>query len=382
MRFSSWRSFANGLKYTAFTITTAGLLFGGSFGCGMIVDSDRIVVAELNGKSITLGDLYSIIHDMPDDKRPNIQSRQDYFRILNSYIDHEIKIPLGEEMAAAGTISIPREIAREAYFQSIQDEEKQKTQRYMWSIPVPEPGQETDLMQVYNITAQDVEFTKNAVDQGTDKILDQMLGDRAVAYLAGEAYNAGNLELNEETLRLEYEITKENYKTLEQMAFLGIQFPTDEVGASAEASKVRERIVAGEDFETIFNEYFAKDPNYCINSAIENNPNLERFRGFWLEASGSEVGDVRGPVYMPEYARMKTNASGEVVQANVPECFLVFKVTEHTPEAILSFEQALPQVAPPIAYAEMMKRLRDEHGVVIYEDKLENRASGKSTILE
>ena len=382
MHFYSWPSLANGLRYTAFTLFMIGLVFGGSFGCGMIVDSDRIVIAELNGKAITRGDLYNIIHDMPDDKRPNIQSRQDYLYILDSYIDHEIKIPLGEEMAAAGTIDIPRELAREAYFQSIADEEKQKTQRYMWTIPVPEPGEETDLMQVYNITAQDIEHTKNVVDQGTDKILDQMLGDRAVAYLAQEAYKAGNLDLDPETLRLEYEITKENYKTLEQMAFLGIQFPAGEAGASVEASNVRERVVAGEDFEAIFNEYLAKNPSYCINSAIENNPTVERFKGFWLEASGSEVGDVRGPVYMPEYSRMKTDADGKVVQAIVPECFLVFKVTEHKPEAILPFEQALAQVAPPIAYAEMMKRLRDEHGVVVYEDKLENRASGKSTILK
>lgn len=354
----------------------------GASGCGMLADPDRIVIAEMNGKPITRGKLFSIIYDMPDNKRPVIQSRQDYLRVLNAYIDHEIKVPLGQQLSEEGKINIPRDAAREAYFNSITDETERDTQRKMWDMPIAKPGEETELMRIYDIDAESIQFQKNIVEQGTDQFLERLLGNQAVTYLALQAYQAKELVLDEEILRLEYEITKENYKTLERLTFLGLQFPTAVPGASTEAAEVRKRISAGESFDAIFDEYIAKNVNFGIESVIENNPTLDRFRGFWQEASGAEVGEVRGPVYMPAYSRMKVDASGQAAQATVPECYLVFKVLEHEPETIKSFEEAVPLIAPTVAYAAMMERLREENGVVIYEDKFPNTGGGKSTMLQ
>jgi len=361
---------------------TATCLLGGAMGCGLLADTDRIVVAEMDGKNITRGKLFNIIYDMPDDERPRIQSRQDYLRVLNDYIDREIKIPLGQQLADEGKIEIPRDLAREMYFQSIGDEQEQQTQRHMWTIPVPKPGEESDLMRVYDLTPEAIQFKKDVIDQGTDKFMEKMLGDQAVAFLAMEAYQAGELKLDDEILRLEYEMAKDNYQTLEQLTILGLQFPADKAGASAEAAKVRERLRAGEDFDTVFNEYISRDIRLGVESVIENNPDLDRFKGFWLEASGAEVGEIRGPVFMPSYTRMKQNEQGQVEQAVVPECYLVFKVLEHKPATVKPFEEAVSQIAPTVAYTEMMERLREEHGVVIYQDKLPNPSGGSSVLLQ
>ncbi len=368
-------------KFIAHSITVTCLL-SGAMGCGLLADTDRIVVAEMDGKTINRGKLFNIIYDMPDEERPRIQSRQDYLRVLNDYIDKEIKIPLGQQLADEGKIEIPRDLAREMYFQSIGDEQEQQTQRHMWTIPVPKPGEESDLMRVYDLTPEAIQFKKDVIDQGTDKFMEKMLGDQAVAYLAMEAYKAKELVLDEETLRLEYEMAKDSYQTLEQLTILGLQFPADKAGASGEAAKVRERIRAGEDFDTVFNEYIARDIRLGVESVIENNPDLDRFKGFWLEASGAKVDDVCGPVFMPAYTRMKENAQGQVEQAVVPECYLVFKVLEHKPAAVKPFEEAVPLIAPTVAYSEMMERLREEHGVVIYEDKLPNPSGGNSVLLQ
>jgi len=360
----------------------APALLCGASGCGILADTDRIVIAEIDGKPITRGKLFGVIHDMPNDRRPRIQSRQDYLRVLNAYIDAEIKIPLGQELADQGKIDIPRDVAREAYFISIRDEDEQNTKRTMWAIPVPAPGEETELMRTYDLSSEAIQFQKNVIDQGTDQALENLLGDQAVSYLAMEAYQAGELTLDEEILRIEYEITKEEYKTLERLTFLGLQFPTDRPGASAEAAGVRERVAAGEDFEVIVNEYLASSMSYGIESVIENNPDLDRFRGFWQEASGATVGEIRGPVFMPEYSRMREGDGGRVEEAIVPECFLVFKVLEHQPETVMTFEEAVPYIAPNVAFAAMMERLRKERGVVIYEDKLPSPSGGTSTILQ
>lgn len=348
----------------------------GASGCGWIADTDRIVIAEMDGKKITRGMLDDLIYDMKDEERPNIRTRQDYLRVLKQYIDKEIKIPLGQELAAKGEITVDRDAAREQFFKSSGD--KEETYRHMWAIPVPKPGEESELMQIYNLSADEIQAMKNIIDSETDRIVDKQQGDLAVSYLAQKAYQAKELELDEEALKMEYEVNKDNFKSFESLTILGLQFPTAQPDSSVEASKVRERINNGENFDDILNEYIQKDIRYGIESVIENNPSLERFKGFWLEASGAAVGDVLGPTYMPDYARMKTDASGQMVQETVPECWIVFKVLESKPASVLPFEQAKGYVAGPVAFTEMMKKLWEEHGVVLYEDKIRDPGgSGK-----
>ena len=346
----------------------------GAAGCGLIADTSRIVVAKLDGKDITRGMLDELIYDMDDKERPNIRTRQDYLRVLNQYIDKEIKIPLGQEMAAKGEIKIDRDAAREQFLKSSGDDEEQN--RLMWNMPIPKPGEEDELMKVYNLTADDIKAFKNIIEQETDVIVEKLQGDQAVAVLAAKAFQSKELVLDEEALKMEYELTKDSFKSYESMTLLGLQFPTADPNASLEASKVRERLNNGEKFDDILNEYLQKDMRYGIESSIENNPSLERFQGFWQQASGAVAGDIVGPTFMPDYGRVRTDATGRQVQETVPECWIVFKVLEAKPAEILPYEKVKHLVAAPVAFAAMMEKLREEHGVEIYEDKLRDPAGG------
>lgn len=359
-------------------ITGLPLLIGA--GCGEIVNTDRDVVATLDGKNITRGEIEGLIYDMPDDERPIIRSRRDYLRVLNQYIDRKIKIPLGQQMASEGKIEIDREMARERYFQSAGDKEEQY--RHMWAIPTPEPGQESELMKVYNLRAEDFRAVKNIIEQETDIIVDELQGEAAVQQLALQAFQAGELTLDPEALKLEYELNKENLQTYEGMTFLGLQFQADDPNASSEATKVRERLDAGEDFDTVLAEYLARDMKYGIESDIENNPSVSRFQTFWDQASGVQEGDIVGPVFMPEYSRMRQGPDGQATQETVPSSYLVFRVMDYRPARTLSLEEATPMLAGPIAFAEMMKILREQHGVQIFEDKLPVVRGGDEDIFD
>ncbi len=368
------RSGVFSLRFLAFL---AVVLAGGS-GCGWIADTDRIVVAKIGDKNITRGTMQRYIYDMPDDKRPIIRTRQDYVRVLKQYIDKEIKIPLGIELAAKGEIKIDRDAVREEFFKTAGD--KEETYRHMWSIPVPKPGEESQLMQIYNLTAQEIQSVKDMIEQETDVMMEKLQGDQAVSYLAQKAFLAKELVLDEADLKAEYEVNKESFKSFESLTILGIQFPTAQPGSSAEASKVRERLNAGESFDDILNEYLLKDIRYGIESQIENNPSLERFKGFWQEASGAAVGDVLGPTYMPDYGRVGKDANGQPVQETVPECWIVFKVLEAKPATILTFEEARGFVSAPVAFAEMLNKLWEEKGAEIFEDKIPEPSGGDKDI--
>src|SRR5690606_3468525 len=161
-------------------------------------------------------------------------------------------------------------------FASSGDEEAQN--RLMWSTPVPKAGEETELMQTYNLRAIDIQAFKNIIEQETDQIVEKIQGDRAVTYLAQKAFEAGELTLDPEAMRMEYELSQDSLKTLEGITFLGLQFPANDPQSSAEAAEVRRRVDSGEDFDTILAEFLRRDMRYGIESDIENNPSLERFR--------------------------------------------------------------------------------------------------------
>lgn len=370
----------SGPRYVLGAVLVLGGIAVSNTGCGVIADTDRIVVATLDGKNITRAELFTLIRDMDDDERPIIRSTRDYTRILNQYIDRKIKLALGQQMAAEGKITIDREQARERFFQSSGDDEEQN--RMMWSIPVPEPGEETELMKVYNLGAPEIQAMKNIIEQETDRIVDEMQGDAAVQRLALEAFQAGELTLDPEALRLEYEAQKDHLESFEKLTFLGLQFDASDPNSSTEATRVRERLDSGEPFDAVLEEYLARDIKLGIESEIENNPSVARFQTFWDQASGVKEGDILGPIYMPEYTRARPAENGQIVQEVVPASYLVFRVLEYRPARTLTLEEATPMLAGPIAFAAMMEKLRDQHGVEVYEDKLPEVRGGERDIFE
>ena len=83
-----------------------------------------------------------------------------------------------------------------------------------------------------------------------------------------------------------------------------------------------------------------------LESEIENNPALEKFKGFWQTASGAEVGEIIGPIYLPQYQRLVPGPDGKAQVQNMPDAFIILKVLEHEPARPLTLEEARPMIAP------------------------------------
>lgn len=353
-------------------------------GCGQIADPDRIRIARLDGEYITRGDLFKILREMPDKDRPKIRNKGDFLRVLNQYIDNRIKTPLGQHLASENRISVSRDEAREMYFAQSGDDEEQL--RTMWAMELPEAGESTPLMRMYNLTPGSLRAMKEIVEQGTDLMLRKMLGDQAVAYLAAEDFRSGKLTLSDEELMREYRLQKDAFQRFEWISFIALRYPAALAGAIDQAAQARARIDAGTSFEDLAEEYIALSQSTLLRpgeviptvmeSEIENNPALARFKGFWLEASGAKPADIIGPVYLPEYQQLMQDAQGRTAQMTMPDAYLVLKVLESRPATELTFEEAKPLLAPSLLIGAKMRQLREEHGVEIYEDKLPSPTGG------
>lgn len=346
-------------------------------GCGQISDPNNIRIAKIGNEYITRGDLFQIINDMDDADRPKHRTRGDLLRTLNRYIDQKITVPLGQQFAKEGKINVPREAAREQFFRDSGDDEEQY--RTIWSMEPPASGEITPLMKVYNLTPQTMKAMKSVIEQKTDRIVERMQADQAVEMLAAMDFKAGEIQLSPEDLDREYRIRKDTLKKFEWMRFLAIRYPAADADALTQAARIRERLNAGETFDALITEIQGLKATAIarpgatatvIESEIENNPDLAKFRGFWTVASGAQPGDVIGPVYLPQYQQMTQDPQGRASVVNMPDAWLVLKVEEIRPESEMSLEEAKMALAPPILVDQEMKRLREKNGVEIYEDKL------------
>jgi len=348
-------------------MTFVGLLaLVATTGCGYIADKDRIKIAKFNDRYITRGELAKSIREMPDDERPIVRNKGDLLRALNDYIDGLIKLPLGEEMElqmeAQGKKLVSREIAQQRYFQQHTDD----SSAAMYFAQDPE---------AVGMTASQLEMEKQRIDLEIDRLLERLRGEAAVAYRAIEAFKKGDLTITQEEYQQEYNVRKEELKKLEWMRFWAFRFPAETPNSETAAANVRKRLDAGESFEKLVEEYAAKDPNLVLSSEIENNPGLAKFQGFWMNASGSQKGDIIGPVFLPEYQIMAgADAQGRRAVKNMPAAYLVLQVLDHRPETALTLDEAKPALAPSILVAKMMKKLREENGVEIYEKSLPDPA--------
>ena len=358
---------------TLFIIVAMPLILAGiSAGCGRMVDKDRIRVAKIGQKYLTRGDLFKLLREMPDDERPAIRNRGDLLRLLNQYIDEQIKIPLGRQLEQEGKINIPFEAALEAFFQSKPSEES--FLRNMWAMEIPKDGQMTPLMKIYDMTPERLQFQKDYIRDEAERMRSRMLGDAAVEYLAAQAFRSGELSVDEETLRQEYRIQQNTLKIPEMVRFQAIRFDAGQPDASEQAMAVRRRLDGGESFDQLFDEYRKKTETdkklYIMEAEMRHaQDTADRFRGLWEHVSGAESGTIVGPLFLPDFPRIAT-VDGKQVRQIVPSCYVVLRVQEYKPEADMPFDMARPILTRPILIAKMMEKLRREKGVEIYEDAL------------
>ena len=332
-------------------------------GCGFISDKDLIKIAKIDGRYITRGELSKYLRELPDEERPYIRNKGDLLTVLNTYVDRQIKIPLGKEVSAQfasqGKTLVTREQAMARFFQENKDDDYAKM---YFSKNAKESG----------MTDDDLQHLRVMIDARVDVLLEKMNGEAAVMYRGVEAYRNKEMAITDEEFQQEYMLQKNTLKRFEAVMFRAIRFPADTPNSTPEADSaaVRKRIDDGESFDTIFTEYANRNAIYAVESSIENNPALDKFRGFWLSVSGAEPGTIIGPVFLPEYQLAGRDEQGKQTAEEMPAAYMILKVLSHEPEAQLALEDAKQQLAPSIIVTKEMKKLRDDHGVEIYENKL------------
>ncbi len=347
------------LSNVALFAVGAALLAAALAACGFIADKDRIVVAVMDGKDITRGDLTKLIHDMPDEERPLIQNKGDLLRALNRHIDDRIKQALAVELSAAGKISVSRDTARAVYLQAHPE--------FAAAFRVQDPSQ-------LGMTQADVEAVKAAVEFGIDDEEEKMLREEALAFKMHEAMQSGTVTMTREEVQAEYESRKATLVKFEFIEFIGMLFPLDRPGAIEQAANARQRLNAGEKFDDVLSELMRANPNAGIRSAAQNDPASERFVAFWQTAHGAEVGQILGPVILPEHEDVGVGEDGKPLARRVPAAYVVFEVLTHEPERLKTFDEAANEVATMILRRKVLEQLRAQHGVEVYPDKLPDPA--------
>lgn len=325
--------------------------------CGRIIDKDLIVVARIGDREITRGELRKVVREMPDNERPNIQSRGDYTNVLEAYVDEEIRNDLAEKLEQEGKLKVPRELA------AAQFDAENPDMAHLDQIEASPALEEQ-----YNIGKAEIQIMRNEREAGIDRVHRKLKGKAAVILRAQQAVQDKTLEVTPQELQEEYDLRGDEFQKFEQILFTGIIFRGDANQARAEAAQVVQRVQNGEKFEDIQAQYRAQNPEMYLEAAgIENNPALEKYRGFWQQASGAEVGQVIGPIFLPPFDKLNpTTGRAE----STPGGILVLKVLDHKPEQQKSLEEAATELALPILEAKMMQKLRQEYKAETYPNKL------------
>ena len=333
-------------------VLAVGLIAALVSGCGMIADRDRIVVAEMGGESITRGDLMEVIREKPPEERPVIRTRDDLAEALRTHIDDEIKRRLGQRFQREGVISVPRERAEQVFAQT--------NPELMLDLPNPEEWGMDDAM---------LAAMRDEREFGIDRVHDRLLGEEAVLYRIRQALQHGNIAISEEEYEEEFRRREGQFVHPETLTVQGMFFPQTRPGVQATAAEARQQLDQGEDFEEVAERYEEEGAAQVISRARlrrdPRDPATHRYQAFWHSASGSEEGEIIGPVMVP---------SPQVGQQQLPDSFFVAEILERTPEEPKTLEEAREELQGPILYRKMMEQLREEFGVTIHEDQLPDPA--------
>ncbi|GMU92587.1 MAG: hypothetical protein AMXMBFR4_16450 [Candidatus Hydrogenedentota bacterium] len=342
-RFVSWRGAISG---------AAGLGILLAAGCGWIADKDRIVIATLEGKNITRGDLDKVIRNMPPDERPPIRTKGDVRKTLANYLDAQVKSKNAKRLQGEGKIHVPRELCEAVY-----------------RANHPEAFIEMSNPEDYNLTERDVQYMKEEREIRIDELCERILAEVGIEHLVSQAQEDGSIEITDAEYQNEYEIRKGTLHHPERVTFSGVLIPgasEDVRSAGAEARlKLAQRMPAAE----VAKQYKSLGAQ-VLESELENDPRKFKFAGFWQQASGAEIGAVIGPIFIQDWQAAEEDVQGSQARSLLPSGVLVCVIQDRVDETPKTLEEAKPDLEYNILYAKVMERLRQESGVKIFDDKL------------
>ncbi len=327
-------------------------------GCGMLTDKDRKVIAEVDGEPIRRSDLRKHLRDMSDEERPFIQSQNDLLRVLNTFINTQLKSELATELKEAGTIEIERDLGRDTFM------EKNPEFKNMENL------QNTEEL---GFTQGQIASMKAQIEYGIDDEMDILYQEAAIQFKVNELIQSGNAKVSDEEFEAEYEIKKNSFKSLEFIDFLAIKFPfngNQSAAAKQEAAKAYQRILDGENFEDVLTFYMQRNKQLGMRSAMENNPDKPLFSQFWHNVTGCKQGDIIGPLLLPPHDQMRPGPNGQAQSFKAPAAYIVLRVEEHRPPSQKTIDQAKPEMVNDLLAQQVINNLRDAHNVVVYKEEL------------
>jgi len=346
------------------------------FSCAQLADRNNVRVAKVDGEYITRADFHDYIRSFPEMTRPKINNTADMLAVLNrmvdgrvkaQYVDPVIMSKLNDEQRA-GLLAETEARARETFFLRLGDQAEQM--RAVWEMEIPANDQPTELMNVYGLTADSLRETQAFIREQSAIIQRELLADQAVTILAGQALQAGEIAVDPKALELEFAFQRENLVLPESVTFTGIRIAVREPGSAEKAKAVRQRLDSGESFDLIAQGFRAQTPESVTQNTLQRSEASQSFEEFWNAIGTAAPGDTAGPILMPSYQQMAVDASGQQRPMQVAETYMIVRVDAREPERAMTLQEATPRIAPPLIIAEMMKSLREKHGVEIYEDKL------------
>jgi len=337
-------------------VVVAGLvLYGGN----LIADKNRIVIARYQDENITRGAFKEYLRDLPDEERPLIQTLDDALEALNFWINDRIKADLAKQLSSEGKIQVSRDVAREVYF------EKHPEFRNAYQLVDPTP---------LGISQGELAAIQAEIEFSTDEEVERLLRDEALRYTIQQAAQNRTISITPDEVRSEYEHRKQQFIRYEFIEFFGIQFPLDMPQWPALSGEARRRIDSGEAFDAVVSSFVSQNPAFGLpRSALQNDPDAERFKSFWASVHGAQVGQVVGPLLLPSHDEYVADPqTGRPVKRTRPAAQILIEILNNEPERLKTFEEAANEIANGIALQKVLAQLRAERNVEVYADKMEN----------
>ena len=333
-------------------------------GCGLIADKGRAKVAKIGDHIVTRAEFERYIRNIPPDQKPNIRNRGVLQKVLESYLDSEVKRMLKEDLLADGKLESEEEVKR-----------NRARAEAIWAARNPDQANfDPQDPEKLGLSQADVDGMKQVREQGIEEVYQELLAASALSYAIQEAVEAKTLTIEESEYAEEYEFRKAELFNPERVTVRGLLFPVapPQVAvkdAGPKAADVRKRVVGGEAWDTVAKEYVDAKTAIPFQSSLERN-NQPKFANFWELASGASAGKVIGPTIIEGWEVTVRNAQGQIGHQPLPPGYFVCEVVEQRPQTQMTLEEAKQVLAPELYFVKMMKRLREERGVKVYEENL------------
>jgi hypothetical protein len=259
-----------------------------------------------------------------------------------------------EDLVATGRISVPRQMAE-----------------VVLRVNKPEIFFEIANPEEYHMSEQDIKHMQEEREIRIDEMLKELEAEEGVLYRIDQAVKEQTITVSDDEYQNEFELRKAELKHPERIAFSGVLIPGDSQEARAASAEATRKLRAGATVQDLVNDYAAAKAE-LIEAELEKDPSKIKFAPFWQQASGAQVNDVVGPIFIQGWTEAKQDAKGTTSQRNYPAGMLALKVTGRTDESSKTLEEAKPQLQRSLLYGKVMDQLRTENGVQIFEENLDD----------